>query len=241
MKESEFVTVGFDPGGKGKKGDNGNFGWAILHWTKFGKATHQSNEDHGVCTDARNAFEAVQKRLQSEKPVAVGIDAPLFWTENPLARNADDIVKMAGGGGSVLSINSLCGACLVQGVLVAHLIRKTWRQMEVTETHPVAMWKCLIADHNNKSELEDLLGGDYFERMIKRVKDPRNEESRRSDPRDHMIDAILSAYAAKKGPGWHDLACDEAEESGDNWFYPWTSSDHLHYWFPIPTNTNKRC
>ena len=128
-----MVLLGFDPGGIE------SFGWAALH---IGDAGTFVSLMTGVVSTAP---EAVQRAGQCspDAPAGVGIDAPLFWVQQG-DRRADEhirkrVVAAGGQSGTVSSVNSLRGACLVQGVLTARLVGVSWPSAVVTEAHPKAL------------------------------------------------------------------------------------------------------
>lgn len=158
------LVAGFDPGGKGK------FGWCIARPSPWGiiKA--------GVADHAVDAFCKVKKAVveQSGKLVAAGIDAPLYWPYTGQSRESDKYIRQQidskGAEGTVLAVNSLRGACLAQGIMIAEIIEKEYSSpaCHITETHP----KALLAVC---PELKELVIGDENE---------------------HERDAIISAWAA---------------------------------------------
>ncbi len=127
-----MFVLGLDPGGKNA------FGWVVLEGT-FETARFIAG---GVCTGARAAIAAAASNLEDD-PAAVGIDAPLFWTISG-DRAADAFVRSqvcreGGRGGTVSHVNSLQGACLVEGAIAAHLVRHRWAAARITEAHPKAL------------------------------------------------------------------------------------------------------
>ena len=130
------IYLGFDPGGEK------HFGWAVcspkahvLQVLTTGKADH--------------AKEAIYKALltipNKGTVVGAGIDSPLFWAEGG-KRDVDNLIRRAiqklgarSLGGTVQEINSLRGACLVQGALVAYLLHKRFPYITITESHPKAL------------------------------------------------------------------------------------------------------
>lgn len=163
MKCLELVA-GFDPGRSDR------FGWCIARpspW-KFIEA--------GVADHAVDAFCKVKKAVveQSGKLVAAGIDAPLYWPYTGRSRESDKYIRQQinrkGSAGTVQAVNSLRGACLAQGIMVAAIIEKEYPSpaCRITETHP----KALVAVYPG---LKELAAGD------------KNE---------HERDAIISAWAA---------------------------------------------
>ena len=190
--------VGFDPGGKKA------FGWCVV---TFDRAS--TSCVGGIASDAEEAFTAVTDVLKEEPPAAVGIDAPLFWVSSE-DRRADSevrkLVRAAGGhNGTVAHVNSLRGACLAQGILIARKVAGSWPDAAISEAHPKALLKVCEAARKF-AENPDLSG------VV-----------------DHMRDAALAAFAAdamaNPSDGWHDLALHESSP-----FFP--AGAPVHYWFP---------
>jgi hypothetical protein len=145
------VLLGFDPGGLGA------FGWCIV---EDAEELPLPVVAAGVGQDARDAFDQVVAQLSPETNVqAAGIDSPLFWTASD--RQADQIlrheVKVCGApspGGTVQAVNSLRGACLVQGAMLGVLLRRRWPGLPISESHPKAyLWLTGVAnmDHQPRS------------------------------------------------------------------------------------------
>lgn len=195
-----MILFGLDPGGLK------NFGWACLSISESGTPTELHT---GCCSSAPAAIKAATLAAGSAPPVAVGIDAPLFWVAEGDRRSDAAVRKLvcASGGqsGTVGHVNSLRGACLVQGVLAARQIAETWPTAKVTETHP----KALLRVH--------LESGRFLSSYLPA---PRTE---------HERDAALAVYAAwafaTEATGWHDLVRTEHD--------PYFPSGHtVSYWFP---------
>ena len=131
--------LGFDPGGIN------SFGWAALQIDSIGAVSRLIT---GVVSSAPHAIQAASIGLDIV-PAAVGIDAPLFWVESG-DRRADAAIRkrvVAAGGqsGTVSSVNSLRGACVVQGILTARLVATKWDGTLIAEAHPKALLR-LYAD-----------------------------------------------------------------------------------------------
>jgi hypothetical protein len=127
------IVAGFDPGGRQA------VGWCVVD------DVQNAVLSHGVTSNASDAVEAAAATSPAP-PVAVGIDAPLFWRRKG-DRRVDQFVrrKVRTQGGrpqSVVSINSLRGSCLVQGLLLAMLARARWPGAIVSESHPGAVRAC---------------------------------------------------------------------------------------------------
>ena len=194
-----MVLLGFDPGGIN------NFGWATLHVDIVGEIVSL------VTGTASNAPEAIGNATQNATfaPSGVGIDAPLFWVQEG-DRRVDSYlrrrVREAGGhNGTVNSVNSLRGACLVQGILTARLVATSWPSTLITEAHP----KALLRLHTDVEQF-----------IINHLPGINNE---------HERDAALAAFAAwaavTSQQSWSNLVLEEVDP-----FFP--SGREVSYWFP---------
>ncbi len=195
-----MVLLGFDPGGIN------NFGWATLHVDEVGGFLSLAT---GVVS---NAPEAVRNAAQNatSAPAGVGIDAPLFWVQEG-DRRVDSYLRQrvaeAGGhNGTVNSVNSLRGACLVQGILTARIAAASWPSVIITEAHP----KALLRLH---AEAEHFVENHF---------PPIHNE--------HERDAALAAFAAWAAAtaqeSWHNLVQKEVDP-----FFP--GGQKVSYWFPL--------
>jgi hypothetical protein len=197
-RSKEMLCIGFDPGGRKA------FGWCAIEF-EGNIATHTIG---GVVNCANEAIERV-KELYTSVPAAIGIDAPLFWTDGN-DRKADSVVRKfvcskGGYGGTVGHVNSLRGACLVQGALVAHQAALEWPSAAMTEAHPKALMRVW----------PDALN---FGKCIQQT-----------GPGDHMHDAAIAAFTAHAlaicATGWRDLAPLDPDA-----YFP--GGKHVYYWFP---------
>lgn len=194
-----MILVGFDPGGLN------NFGWAVL---EIGPAASLSRLESGAAVSSKAAWRAVTEHV-TQPPAGVGIDAPLYWSEDG-DRQADAAIRRrviaAGGhGATVNAVNSMQGACLVQGILLARRAAASWPEALITECHP----KALLRIHAEAQRFVAAhIGASISE---------------------HARDAALAAYAAwaaaRADPGWHDLVPDQAAP-----FFP--GGARISYWFP---------
>lgn len=193
-----MYLLGFDPGGENA------FGWAVAH------ANQQRVRlvKWGVCTGADTAINTAAEHVP-EPPDAIGIDAPLFWVFRG-DRKADakvrTLVCAAGGSsGTVSHVNSLRGACLVQGALAANISHSKWPSAQITEAHPKAL---LAVSASARNWLAELNFGSEIE---------------------HARDAAIAAYSAyaliSKFNGWQNLAALET-----NPFFP--AGVKVDYYFP---------
>lgn len=196
---SAMNYLGLDPGGLN------SFGWACL---RVGESDHSLDLVTGLSSNAADAIDSAS-RAATRAPVSVGIDAPLFWIATG-DRSADvrvrKLVKAAGGHSSTVAhVNSLRGACLVQGVLAAQIAALRWPSAVITEAHPKALY-CI-----------DLAAKEFITRNLPEA------------PTDHERDAALAAFsawaAAERFPSWHDLVEEETTP-----FFP--SGQVVSYWFP---------
>jgi hypothetical protein len=116
--------------------------------------------------------------------------------------------------GTVQSVNSLRGAVVVQGILLAMRLRERAPAVAITETHPEAL---LIARKFNRAPWSRI--ADAFKL---KGREPSNM---------HRRDALLGAVAAREGASgrWRDLSLDRNPDELDPkhmWFGPIT------YWWP---------
>lgn len=190
------VVLGFDPGGKGA------FGWAIAQFD--GGLPLQLK----ACGDADHAQEAVEDIRAllgpSEKVVAAGIDSPLYWTPS-CDRAADSMVRQwlrdqgaPSPGGTVQHVNSLRGACVVQGMVCGILLRQEFGGIQICEAHPKALlWRLgLATTHRPPAEI-------LVSDLSAFVQGGRGQNS------EHARDAVLGVVSAwamyVNAPGWIDL------------------------------------
>lgn len=220
------VVLGLDPGGAGR------FGWCILEDSDRPPLRFV---DGGVVDHARAAVGAFAASLtEGDVVCGAGIDAPLFWSPSG-DRQADRIVRTAvrqagapSPGGTVQAVNSLRGACLTQGVMVASLIREYWHDLPITEAHPKAyLWVV-------GSERPGTPAGATSLAALPEVQLP---PTMRAHNTDHERDAAIAAFCAwamlHDRSGWRDLAAEE----GDG-FFP--VPQPLKYWFPPLTRRSPR-
>ena len=110
--------VGADPGGKDA------FGLAFL------------DASGGLeCTTVSSVDEATGRIIQQGEPLALGIDAPMWWSSGKGGgRRADEMLRKRYGipSGTVQSVNSLRGAVLVGGTMLAFRVRREFRSTRIT-------------------------------------------------------------------------------------------------------------
>ncbi len=190
--------LGFDPGGTNA------FGWCVIEIDDDDKC---ANIQSDTCSNAKQALIAAVANSPLP-PGAIGIGAPMYWSPDG-DRKADQVVRgmvLSKGGQSdtVSAVNSLRGACLAQGIMVAALAREHWPEVAITEAHPRALLQIY-------PEAENFLSGHSFET-------------------DHQRDSALAAYTAwaynKPSTGWCDLRVMESSI-----FDPLSGSPPV-YWFP---------
>ncbi len=235
------LFMGFDPGGAGSSrgciaGCRGHFGWSVCCESAHGIV---GRLDNGLSTDAWGAVKRVKAVIEAQFPegnclvVAAGIDVPLLWNkkgDNKGTRNADIVLRQAlndtgfprrSVGGTVQAINSLRGADVVQGLLVARHLREKWDLM-ITESHPKAFHHLLF--RVNHPQLEAMVSPLTMDLL---PHDRNNCESQ------HEIDATMGAITA-----WAAIRCRHDGHwrnlyTGDlNLFNP--SGVPVSYWMPIP-------
>jgi hypothetical protein len=147
---------------------------------------------------------AAYEGLQAKDVIAVGIDAPLFWVANG-CRVVDGYLRErirtdrgADASNTVLQVNSLRGACLVQGILAGVLSRERTPGVRISESHPKAALWLRIGRDPAEVRLTDLNG----------LFNPPNDWHQ-NDRGDHLRDAALaclSAWAMVHAPeDWRNL------------------------------------
>ncbi len=223
MPESTGLILGFDPGGKDI------FGWSVCG---AGADRLHGPLKTGLADDACDALEQVKEAIKSSGPsgnppvLAAGIDAPMFWSGTG-RRMVDRILRQvlrdngflpAGLGRTVQEVNSLRGACLVQGVLLGRHLSDWKPGLQITETHPKALLHLLR--HSGQPEMTELA------RLTEGLED-----------REHERDATLSAIGAwamyKKLPGWQNLYDQECHP-----VQPFDTP--VAYWMPLPQEKHAR-
>lgn len=187
------VFLGFDPGGAGA------FGWCVLE----GNGLPLNVTARGIGNHAHDAVDSALAAVGGKPVSASGIDAPLFWRSDG-DRQVDQMVRtqiiaLGAAGGTVNSVNSMRGACLVQGVMVGVLLRQSLgSDTQLTESHPkAALWLLHVAVPGNPPDAITLAQlNQYFVGNVQHASDHE---------RDAALGA-LSAFAMTSNlQGWHDL------------------------------------
>ena len=132
MHKMSRFWVGADPGGKGA------FGLAFVDVSGAMRCETVSSVDEAV-----NAVTAMGK------PLGLGIDAPIWWSAaEGGGRRADARLRARYGirSGTVQSGNSLRGAALIGGALLASPLREAFPSLRITESHPKALLLALGLD-----------------------------------------------------------------------------------------------
>jgi len=211
-----MILLGFDPGGAKK------LGWCVAETENSGQLVFR---DSCLADHASGAVAAALSKVSDLTQIkAAGIDSPLFWVTDG-ERKADNIVRReirrlgaVNAAGTVQQVNSLRGACLSQGLMVAHLLRRSFPDMRITESHPKALlWLLKIASAQH--HVADI-GISHLSGLI---------ESESCNVSDHERDAVLGAVAAwamiTKHPGWRDLFQEETN--------PFAPVPPVEYWMPV--------
>ena len=126
------VWVGTDPGGINA------FGVAVVE-----------ESGNTRCKTVSSVVEAVAWIKGAGTPLGLGIDAPMWWSAvRGGGRHADARVRDAYRipSGTVQSVNSLRGAALVGGALLASRMREAFPGLRITESHPKALLLALNLD-----------------------------------------------------------------------------------------------
>lgn len=170
------LVAGFDPGGKN------SFGWCVaevLPKRTIRVVTTKQSVGAGLASNADEAFGKAHKVIKDSGGtlLAAGIDAPLTWARNGGQREADKRISKRFKS-SAQAVNSLWGACLVQGFLLAKTLEEKYPDCLITETNPKPLWEYL----------KQTLG-------IKTARKLCDTSWEKGEP-DHIHDAIVSAWAA---------------------------------------------
>ncbi len=185
---TQFI-IGFDPGGAG------NFGWCVI---EDNKDLPLKIIETGIASSSAEALNAVSSICDDDSLIrAIGIDAPLFW--DPDGKREVDIIlreivnETHGNPATIIHVNSLFGACLIQGMMIAMLYRKDNPSLPVTEAHPKAMLYKWGYNNIPRITLQELT--QYFD--VAHIMD------------EHARDAALSALCAwamlYEPSGWTNL------------------------------------
>ena len=194
------LWAGADPGGIGA------FGVAVV-------------DDSGncCCATVSSVDEALNWIGARGPPLGIGIDSPMWWSAGKGGgRRADKRLRDAYGisSGTVQSMNSLRGAALAGGALLASLMRVKFPDVKVTESHPKALLKALSQDDADEAAIALHFGVD------------------KAWGDDHQRDAAIAAVCAREGfqGNWPvDLAdqrCRLEQDPKNYWLAP------VFYWWP---------
>ena len=150
MTERPGLILGFDPGGKD------NFGWCVCQADNNQLRVKRI----GVVDNAEAVIDQVKMAVRSldcsgdPKVLAAGIDAPMRWSPKG-NRNIDNTIRDAlkSNGfppkkvaGTVQHVNSLRGGCSVQGLLLGKYLLEAYPGLEITETHPKALFHLISGE-----------------------------------------------------------------------------------------------
>ena len=205
-KGHDRIWVGADPGGEG------NFGIAILNMRGDLK-----------CFTISSVDEANERLQDSGEILGIGIDAPMWWSSRrKAARIADQNIRLAFGIShkTVQWANSLRGAAIVGGAMLAYRLRELDRNVKITESHPKAI---LLALEINGSG------------FAKKFEIPESWDN------EHERDATIAAVCAREGfqGRWQtDLALQRHKTEQDTQSY-WLAP--MHYFWPKPIPCREQC
>jgi predicted nuclease with RNAse H fold len=150
-------------------------------------------------------------------PEGIGIDSPMWWSSSAGGgRRVDSWLRKTYGihSGTVQSVNSLRGAVIVQGIMLAMRLRERLPELPITESHPKALLLARRLDRAPWSKFTEMF------------------ELKGAQPGDlHQRDALLGAVAAREGASgrWRDLSLDRDPNELDPkrlWF------GSVSYWWP---------
>lgn len=172
--------LGYDPGGSA---GNGVALVAIEPGARVGTSSIVGSVD--------DALDWFAEQLNGKEPVALGIDAYLFWeTGRGGWRAADHWLRRqyAPVRGSVFCSNSAAGSMAVQGMALAIAARQRWPTIMLVESHPKVLYYCLTSKkYDWPSEMKEWLARET------------GADLDRSVGTEHEWDALLCAWAAHQG------------------------------------------
>jgi hypothetical protein len=193
------VLVGLDPGGACA------FGWCVL---EDGPQLPLQLRKSGIADHAAAALDAVNCAVGTSEVIGAGIDAPMFWTASG-DRGVDKYVrtaicKLGASGGTVAHVNSLRGACLVQGVLAATLLRQQNATLPITEAHPkAALW--MLGEATVAMKVPDISG-----RALAKYFDVGAHAMAKDHERDAALGALTAWAMIHEAAGWQDIRWHDA-------------------------------
>jgi len=211
--------AGFDPGGKS------GFGWALV---EDNDTLPLKIVSAGVANHCDEAWESIANELNNNQLVGASIDSPLYWgaTTRVVDLTLRDEIAHLGAAvphGTVQSPNSLRGACLVQGILIAKRVLSEFPNAEISECHPkVIIWQLGFATpdrHHNAVPIDD------FEQFIVMPDRPLLEHER-----DAVISTLSTWAMLHNAHGWDNL-----RNLDPNVYSP--LGDGIGFWMP----TLQRC
>ena len=212
MTSNNDLVAGFDPGGKN------SFGWCVAeidpkHVIRVIEIERDGDKAAGVASNADDALCKASRVIKAHggKLLAAGIDAPLTWARDGGQRKADKYISDNFKKGSAQAVNSLWGACIVQGFLLAKALEKQYPKCLITEANPKPLWEYL----------KQTRGTEYTKKLC----DGCWEEG---EP-DHTRDAIFAAWAAAAAKA-QTGGCDLYKLKDEVKVYRFL--DNAVYWWP---------
>lgn len=208
-------VAGFDPGGADQ------FGWAVGQTLAGGRVTVRAT---GVARGAADAVDQALSAIPSSSLAAAGIDSPLCWSQTGdrivdlVVRGRIHALGCTTSAGTVQHVNSLRGACLVQGMLTAKLLRDAMPGIRITESHPKALlWLLGVVSAGGTTTAVGL--HDLGDHLAFAGMEPSEHE------RDAVLGALTAAAMLQQSPGWRDILLDEEAA-----FCP---VPDISYWMPL--------
>jgi hypothetical protein len=188
------VIVGLDPGGADA------FGWCVV---EDGPRLRLRVRATGVAGNAGAVVDAVDRAAAGVAIVAAGIDAPMFWT-----RSGDRLVdgymrtaicKLGASGGTVGHVSSLRGACVVQGMVAAMMLRQQNPMLPVTEAHPKAvLW--MLGESSKTKKVAGITA-----KALVRFFDVGTHSMATDHERDAALGALTAWTMLHEAPEWQDI------------------------------------
>ena len=216
LESSGVLVLGLDPGGQGR------FGWCVADLSAGPRPVVRLA---GTADHAAGAVSDIREHVGDlAKIVAAGIDSPLFWVadgDRRVDKTIRNAMRRAGATdvhGTVQQVNSLRGACLAQGIMAAHLLRREAPSLRITESHPKALLWLLGIACRDRPPAEICI--DDCSSVVGCHLSALSEHQR-----DAALGAVAAAAMIRRIAGWRDLALDESEAFGQ--------VSRVEYWMPV--------
>ena len=196
MGKRREIVLGFDPGKPGK------FGWCVA----ILKGGYPSKSSTRVCHPMRRMPLQTRSTRWTTTTSWSRPELTPRYIGGPIGHAVDLLVREAiarrgaqNAHGTVQQINSLRGACLIQGVMIGMLLQRRLPRIVITEAHP----KALLWLHRIREPL-----GSHHSRWTCRIHELEKPKvtGDAADIRDAALAALTAWAAVRRPPEWQDLS-----------------------------------